>query len=237
LPKKLAHLAAPLATALLLVGMTTADKLRVDPHEADAFHARAASVVAALPRVIGSGRATWYGGKDHPLANDAGEMLKPNAFLDRVYSNLSTGRRVEMLLVQCRYTRDMQGHYPPICYPSGGCAIDRGSPQMWHVGPRLAIDGTEYVITRPGGERQTIRNFFVLPSGRIVRDMESVNAAAKDYREVVYGVAQVQLLFDASVGGAERDEIFAELIGPNEGLVDALRSSDDLNGQDQRHAR
>jgi hypothetical protein len=228
LPKKFVQFAAPLATGLLLIGMTTADKLRVDPREADGFHVRAAVAVAQLPKVIGSGRATWYGGKEIPLPDDAGEMLKPNAYLDRVYVNLTTGRRVEMLLVQCRYTRDMQGHYPPICYPSGGCRIDPGTPQTWRASASLSIDGTEYVVTRPGGERQTIRNFFVLPNGKIVRDRESVNAAAKDYREVVYGVAQVQLLFDASVGGAERDRIFAELIGPNQGLVDALRSSENL---------
>ena len=87
----------------------------------------------------------------------------------------------------------------------------------------MSVDGTEYVITRPSGERTTIRNFFILPNGKIVRDMESVNAAAKDYRELVYGVAQVQLLFDASVGGAERDQIFAELIGANADLVATLR--------------
>src|SRR4051794_18481280 len=98
--------------------MTTADKLRVDPREADGFHARAAAAVAQLSKVIGSGRSTWYAGKDVPLPDDAGEMLKPNAYLHRVYANLTTGRRVEFLLVQCRYTRDMQGHYPPVCYPS-----------------------------------------------------------------------------------------------------------------------
>ena len=68
-----------------------------------------------------------------------------------------------------------------------------------------------------------IRNFFVLPNGRIVRDMDSVIAAAKDYRELVYGVAQIQLLFDASVGGAERDQIFAQWIGSNQDLITSLR--------------
>jgi exosortase len=216
---------APLVGVLLLVGMATADKLRIDPHEADAFHARAAQAIAAMPRIVGTGRGQWFAiGKDIPLEDDAKGLLKPNGYVHRVYLNGLTGRRVTMLLVQCRDTRLMQGHYPPICYRSAGCDIDRGSPQTWHTANGLSIDGTEYTITRPSGEKTIIRDFFVLPSGKIVRDMESVNAAAKDYRELVFGVAQIQILFDASVGGAERDQIFAELIGPSRDTIEALRT-------------
>ena len=70
----------------------------------------------------------------------------------------------------------MQGHYPPICYPSSGCAIDGGAAHTWQTAG-LSINGTEYVVTNPKGERTTIRNFFVLPNGKIARDMISVNAA------------------------------------------------------------
>jgi hypothetical protein len=236
--KNLINFAAPLATALLLLGMFTADKLRIDPHEADAFHARAKAAIDQLPKVLGSGRATWYViGKDIPLPDDAEGMLKPNAYVHRYYTNPSTGAHVEVLLVQCRDTRDMQGHYPPVCYPSSGCRIDAGAPQSWPAGPGLAVAGTEYVILRPSGEQTTIRNFFVLPRGKIVRDMETVNAAAKDYRELVFGVTQVQLLFDASVGEAQRDEIFAEFIGaaPMRAMLDALRSAPEIDVR-QNHA-
>jgi exosortase len=216
---------APVASVLLLVGIAAADKLRIDPHEADAFHAKAVQAIAAMPRILGAGRAQWFTiGKDIPLPDDAKGLLKPNGYAHRVYMNGLTGRRVTMLLVQCRDTRDMQGHYPPICYPSAGCRIDGGSPQTWQTANGMSIDGTEYTITRPSGEQTIIRDFFVLPSGKIVRDMESVNAAAKDYRELVFGVAQIQILFDASVGGAERDQIFAELIGPSRDTIEALRS-------------
>jgi hypothetical protein len=70
----------------------------------------------------------------------------------------------------------------------------------------------------------SIQNFFVLPNGKIVRDMEDVTAAAKDYRELVYGVAQVQLLFDAATERAERDRIFAQVIGSNRDLIETLRN-------------
>ena len=214
---------APLLTALFLTGMTAGDKLRVDPHEADAYHERAAAAIAAVPKVVRVGGSTWFGGKEMALSEDAESLLHPNAYIHRNYLNVSTSRRVELLLVQCRDTDDMQGHYPPICYPSSGCSMDSANAQIWHAGV-LSVDGTEYVITRPSGERTTIRNFFILPNGKIVRDMESVNAAAKDYRELVYGVAQVQLLFDASVGGAERDQIFAQWIGSNQDLIASLRN-------------
>jgi hypothetical protein len=220
--RSLIHLAAPFATALLLMGMSTADKLRIDPHEADAFHAKAALAIEKMPKILGSGSNSWYlNGKDIPLPTDAAGLLKPNAYLHRIYVN-PDHRHAEMLLVQCRDTRDMQGHYPPICYPSAGCSIDKGKPQTWLAGA-LSVTGTEYVIVWPDKTNTTVRNFFVLPNGRIVRDMDSVIAAAKDYRELVYGVTQIQILFDASVGEAERDEIFAGLIGPNQDLIATLR--------------
>ena len=223
---RLLHFGAPLATLLLLAGMSTADKLRIDPHEADAFHARAAEAIARMPISFGPRGEGWIkSGKDIPLAADAAGLLKPNAYLHRLYMSLAGRRSAELLLVQCRDTRDMQGHYPPICYPSGGCSITKGKSQTWKAGP-LEIPGTEYVVTWPGPDNmsRTIRNFFVLPNGKMVRDMESVGAAAKDYQELVFGVTQIQILFEASVGEVERDRIFAELIGPNAGLIDTLRS-------------
>ena len=215
---------APLVTLLLLAGMTTADKLRIDPHESDGYHSRAAVAIAKVPKVFGTSNHTWFQtGKDILLPDDAAGMLKPNAYLHRLYMNPSTGRRVEILLVQCRDTRDMQGHYPPICYPSSGCSIDPGITQTWQAGS-LSITGVEYVVTRPSSQILIVRNFFVLPNGKIVRDMDSVVAAAKDYRELVYGVAQIQLLFDASVGEVERNQIFAQMMGSNQDLLASLRS-------------
>jgi len=50
---------------------------------------------------------------------------------------------------------------------------------------------------------------------RLRQNMEGVNAAAKDYHALAYGVAQIQILYpDPRVVAWERDEIFATLIGP-----------------------
>ena len=162
-----------------------------------------------------------------PAPADAEGLLKPNAYLHRVYINPVRDHRVELLLVQCRDARDMQGHYPPICYPSHGCQMPLpGNAEIWNVGnavKTVQIPGREYQVTFPGGQQIAIRNFFVLPNGKMVRDMNDVTTAAKDYRELVYGVAQVQLLFDGKTNTADRNEIFAQVIGSNLGLIDMLR--------------
>ncbi len=222
---KIVKMAAPALAGAMLLGMSSLDKLRVDRSEAASFHVAAERAVKAAPKVIGP----WYAGKEIPLPSDAAEMLHANAYLHRPYANLVTGQSVQLLLVQCRETEDMQGHFPPICYRNAGCLINfPGDCATWRVGEGLEITGCEYGVTWPNGARQYIRDFFILPNGKIVPDMEGVNAAAKDYRELAYGVAQVQLLFDASVGGAERDAIFSTLIGANRPLIDVLRNAANL---------
>jgi hypothetical protein len=226
--QRLNSFAAPALTAVLLVSMSTMDKLRIDPHEADAFHTRAAAVIAAVPRLFEIGPHSWFARKDLPLGDDAEGMLKPNAYLHRIYQNPVNGRQVELLLVQCRDSRDMQGHYPPVCYPSNGCQMNlpgeaRDSVIQW-PGRKIMVPSREYSVVFPGGRRRTIRNFFVMPNGQIVRDMESVNRSAKDYRELVFGVAQIQLLFDGSVDAPACEQIFTELLGANPELITTLQS-------------
>ena len=211
--------AAPMVVLALLGCMAGFDKLRIDPHEADGFHARAAAAVAKVPRELG----LWICNVDRPLPEDAKGLLQPNAFLDREYVRLGKHHHAQLLLVQCRDVRHMIGHYPPVCYPAHGCEIPRTQLRHWTAGG-IKFDGTEYEIVFPQGERRLIRNFFVLPDGRIVPDMAAVNRAAKDYRELVFGVAQVQLLTDAALGQAEQDDAFQSLVGGNADLIEVLRS-------------
>jgi len=101
--------------------------MRVDPHEADEFHRAAAIAVAGIPVRIGS-----WNGTDYPLPPSAIELLRPNATLNRVYTN-NMGREVGFLLVQCRDSRDMLGHYPPICYKGQGWEVpeEKATLQTW----------------------------------------------------------------------------------------------------------
>jgi hypothetical protein len=219
----LSHFGAPVLTALLLAGVAV-NGLRVDPAQAKAFHTQAAAAIAESPKSIGE----WLFVKDVPQPTDAEELLKPNGYLDRLYVNASSGHYVELLLVQCTDSRHMEGHYPRVCYPSSGCSIDLGAAKTWWAGG-LEIPGREYTVNRPNGTTMFIRDFFILPDGRMVRDMEGVDASAKDFRQTVYGVAQIQVLFDASVGEAQRDKAFATIVGAYRPVIDTL-----LHGMDDR---
>jgi hypothetical protein len=217
---------APMLTVLLLAGVA-ANNLRVDPAEAEPFHARAAKAIAAAPKTFGD----WIFVRDIPQPTDAEEMLKPNGYLDRLYLNSRTGHYVEVLLDQCKDSRDMEGHYPRVCYPSSACNIDLAVLRTWSV-DKLEIPGCEYTVRRPNGTIMIIRDFFILPDGRMCGDMTDVNASAKDFRQTVYGVAQMQVLFfDASVGEAQRDSEFATIVRGYRPVIDTL-----LNGLVDRNA-
>lgn len=217
--------AAPALACAVILAMTTLDKLRIDRHEADGYHQRAAAAVAAVPARIGS----WTS-KEFEVPQSAIDLLHANATLSRAYAS-NMGREVGFLLVNCSDTRDMIGHWPPVCYKGQGWELPRTTPQTWSA-RGLSVPGTEYELTRtepgPNGPRERkmiIRNFFVLPDGKIVGTMDGVNAAAKDYRTMAYGVTQIQILYpDTRVASWERDEIFATLIGANAPLIEALRS-------------
>jgi hypothetical protein len=221
--------AAPLLTLALLIGMACLDRLWVDPHEADAFHAKVRAALDKMPRYI----PPWTM-DDQPIPPSAVQLLKPNAMLCRQFKKV-TGVKATLLVTQCRDSRDMLGHYPPVCYRgqgyefvcrSGAAGAD-GVPQEWEAGD-MKFKGMEYEITRVQGkvrEDTFVRDFFVLPYGPIVADMEAVTAASKDYRTLAFGVAQIQLLCDGSYSRRQRDAIFSDLIGRNIDLIKALGSA------------
>ena len=220
--KSLISGAAPALTVLLLCGILMADKLRVDPAEAAPFLARTAAAIAAIPKVSGD----WQVQGEWPLAPEVVKLLDVNASLHRRYVNTRTGQSAELLLVQCKDARAMQGHFPPVCYPSGGCRLrSLGEVQQWHLRGGAVVPGMEYEVIRPDGAAFIVRDFFVLPNGKYATDMATVMAAAKNYQELVYGGAQVQVLFNAGVDHAERDAIFSDLMAPYTDLLEVLRSA------------
>jgi len=212
----------PVICALLLLGMASLDPMRVDWDAARPYQARAREAIAAVPIQIGP----WTG-RDIAIQQDALDLLRPNATLERQYVIPGTSLSADMLIVQCGDTRDMLGHYPQICYPSAGWTIVHAEPQDWPVGA-MTIPGKEYELARPHGrdqvERCVVRDFFILPSGALVRDMSDVQRAAKSYRQLAYGVAQIQLIYNANTTGRQRDAIFSDLIGANAPLIDVMKS-------------
>ena len=238
-------LAAPMMSVGLLTGMAMERRTYITPADVEPYHARARAAIHDVPYVVG-----YWVGKDDPVPVAAQKLLRPNEILSRTYIDKETDawgprdRAASLLIVQCRDSRDMLGHYPPRCYPSTGMTPVFEEDRDWTVGD-LVITGKEYHFTRQlqgQTHRTTVYNFFVVPTraragtgGRahavaaaIKRDMDAVRDAAEDYQQRYYGAAQFQVVFQgiqsADLPRGERDEIFATLIEPTLPAIKALAS-------------
>ena len=224
-------LAPPLLSAGLLAGIVLEQRGHLKPRDVEPYHARAREAIEAVPYIIG----TWTGQKDDiPVA--AQKLLRPNAILSRTYVDHAPvdwrqqHRSASLLIVQCRDSRDMVGHYPPICYRAHGMTLDEKycGPRDWDV-HGTPIRGYEYQFTevfQGQTSRTIVYNFLIVPGRGIVRDMKDVEQAAEDYQQRHYGAAQFQVVFhgqaSAESSREERDEIFATLLGPNLKLIETL---------------
>jgi hypothetical protein len=228
-------LTPPLLSVGLLVGIVSEQRTHLKPADVEPYHAAAKSAVQSVPYVVG-----YWTGSDEEITPAAQKLLRPNAILSRLYSDNSPAsasaephapqRTVHLLIVQCRDTRDMLGHYPPVCYRSQGDIMEEKycGPRDWSVNGTL-IPGYEYQFTKVRREqtlRTVVYNFLIVPGRGIVRDMKGIEQAAEDYQQRYYGAAQFQVVFDfeasAEPSRERRDEIFATLMGPNLKLIETL---------------
>jgi|SRR5687768_10384188 hypothetical protein len=222
-------LAPPLLSVGLLAGIASEKRTYLQPDDVEPYHARVKTAVEDIPYVIGY----WTGSqKDvHPAAQ---KLLRPNVIENRIYvdkePNADWRRQATLLIVHCKDSRDMVGHYPPVCYPAHGKSElgNNRAARDWQVGD-MTISGTEYQFSdRTSAEeyRTTVYNFLVAPGRGVVRDMDSVKAAAEDYQKRYYGAAQFQVVFRApalaDLTRAERDEIFHTLITPTIPVIKLL---------------
>jgi len=236
-------LTPPLLSVGLLAGIVTEQRTHLKPKDVEPYHAAARAAVEKVPYLIDGGRWT---GTDEEIPTAAQKLLRPNAILSRLYSDNSPAtanltpielrnhqRVAHLLIVQCRDSRDMLGHYPPVCYRSRGDIMETKNcgPRDWVVNG-VSIPGYEYQFTRVRREetqRTVVYNFLIVPGRGIVRDMKGIEQAAEDYQQRYYGAAQFQVVFDCDASAEppteRRDEIFATLIGPNLKLIETLTST------------
>src|SRR5215813_5782530 len=167
-------LVAPAVSLALLGGIVTEHRRYLKQEDFEPYHACAKAAIESLPLMIGS----WNGfDADEEVPREAQVLLKPNRILMRRYTDTSVAsvnraRQVSLLIVQCKLSGDMVGHFPPICYPSHGYELVSSAPRDWQVG-ELCIPGIEYhfVKTNEGRpERTIIYNFFVVPTQGLARD-------------------------------------------------------------------
>src|SRR5438477_7343006 len=110
-------LTPPVLSMGLLAGIVAEQATHLKPKDVEPYHDRARAAVDAVPYFIGN----WTG-KDDDIPAAAQKLLRPNAILSRTYSEIDTSslggrhREASLLIVQCRDSRDMVGHFPPICY-------------------------------------------------------------------------------------------------------------------------
>jgi hypothetical protein len=217
---RLAILASPALCLGLLGGVVAEDSTHLRPADLESYHARAKTDIEAWPRTIKDG--DWTTVADVPLPDAAEQLLHPNCVIQRRYSSGTlrvNGLPVQasLLIVQCTDSRDMAGHYPPICYPASGCReLGEESPFHLNVGGDV-ISGFEYDFLRQilPTYRQAVYDFFIVPGKGYVSDMDGVRSAAKNYQARYYGAAQFQVVMDADYPQEIREQAFKMIIGAN----------------------
>lgn len=195
--------------------------------DAGPFHEAIREAVDLYPTEIGA----WVGA-DGQVPAAATELLKPNAIFSRQFRNRDTGMVASVVVIQCQDSRDMAGHYPPICYPNSGWAMESGTVESGtnHTGVvdlwGMKVPFAEYGFALSSGanaQRLVIYNFFLLPGRRIVLGMDEVRAASGDYELRPYGAAQVQVVFDGTVpADTRRIEAMRELLEPLSPAAEAM---------------
>ncbi|MGF1632710.1 MAG: hypothetical protein ACFCVE_02575 [Phycisphaerae bacterium] len=232
----LKNLAAPFMCVGLLGGMVFQQANYLDAEDFEPFHAQIRQMVDDFPLAI----APKWLGEPTKVPQSALVILRPNAIRSIEYWDTTPDSpvRVSMVIVQCKFSGDMVGHYPPNCYSGIGYApADTGqavTARDWEI-DGVTIPGTEYHFVRQAaGQRQDkiVYNFMVVPERGIFRDIQAVQSAAEDYQQRYYGAAQFQLVFDGltatQLSRYERDELFVTLFRQALPLIEKLKSGANL---------
>lgn len=204
--------AAPVVSfALLVVILLTRGAGAQAPPGAEAYHEEVAAAIERIPYKIGD----WVG-TDVEAPPAAQQLLRPNKLMQRRYENIVTGRTMSVLIVHCKDSRDMVGHFPPVCYPSNGWSA-QGAQEASFALASGTFPARVYRFNRiVEGVEQRLRvfSFFVVPAGEaeIASDYDALNAASRDRRLTGLGAAQVQLIGGEGFTEAERRAVIDEFI-------------------------
>lgn len=148
----------------------------------------------------------------------AQQLLRPNALLTRQLKRKDGNNEynARLIVVQTKDSRDMGGHYPPVCYPSSGWQPDTEWPAPKTV-KVMGMDVPYQIYTFkqrafPRDRRIKIYGLFAIPDGGFRTDIKSVRKAAEDYRVRPFGCAQIQVIVDADTPDDLGERIFVELM-------------------------
>ncbi len=223
-------IAAPVVCLALLGGISIEKQHHVPPPEVAGYHAEMKKIIeTGVPYFIGPNNQ-WIG-SDQPVPPAAIKLLRANAVISRLYVDNDSGamhgkRWANLLLEQCSDSSDMDGHWPPNCYPARGETLESQTPRTWTI-DGLTFTSNEYRFGQIIDGRTLhwcVYNFLIVPHRGIKREMADVQSAAADYRLRFFGAAQVQVLMDGDLPQTEREAIFTELITPIIPVIKAINS-------------
>ena len=221
MPRFLTRLASPALAAALVGGLALQMRTFAVADDTTAFHARVKAAVEAIPARIGD----WEG-VESAVPDAAGQLLRPNVLFARTYHETNGPLWAKLIVIHCKDTRDMSGHYPPNCY-SGSGWTQQGEPamrqfQLWG----RTVPVAEYRFTRVefrGTIDWRIYDFFVLPRAGFVTSMTEIQNASGDYRTRPYGAAQIQVIMDAQMESADRERVLHLMLDPLGPVIDQLQ--------------
>src|SRR6185295_7672981 len=126
-----------------LTGLWAEQRTRLKPEDAEPYHVRAKAAIESIPYQLSG----WYGQDDE--ANPAAvKLLRTNIIFSRTYVNPASSLRASLLIVQCKDSRDMLGHYPPVCYPAHGMTQMLTQSRDWQIAPDLNLTGMQYEFVK-----------------------------------------------------------------------------------------
>jgi hypothetical protein len=169
------------------------------------------SAIGAIPY-----RSAGWIGADVEAQAPAVQLLRPNKLLQRRYIEDSGGEGFSLLVVHCSDARDMQGHYPPICYPAHGWILTSTEIADFAMGA-ISTPCRVYHLSRVKDgvpQEMTILNFFVVPSQTeaLAADMKALDRASASLSRSGMGAAQLQLIVAGSVPSAEMVELMERIV-------------------------
>ena len=203
-PRPVTRWIAPaLAAGILLALLATGGSGSITTAQTEKYQRKVAAMIDQIPVKVGP----WIG-RDVQAPAAAVKILRPNRILQRRYTNPATGQTFSLLVVDTGDVRDMQGHYPPKCYPAHGWEeLDRRDIAVDFAGSSFPAKEYDFRRTVDGFEqRMNVIGFFVVPDGSVdlVSTYKGLLAAGRRRTQAGLGAAQIQLVSGGDMDAGER---------------------------------
>lgn len=227
--RRLQRAAPALAFAVFLVSGAFQTRVGISQSVMDA---RSDAVALALEDVP-LRRGAWIG-EIAPFPVEASEILQTRALKAWRFQELGTERNALLGIVYCGDVRDMNGHFPPVCYPSQGWSMAAGEPES----VSLEFDGTPFdarvwrftLVGQDGATAsRSVLGFFLFADEPPTSSDTALGERAGRRAASEQGVAQIQLVFDGfpsleEIGRTAKDLLPIVPIGTVRQLRGAQRS-------------